>query len=154
MNQRMKKLFAVSLLLAAVLYPLSPVLAENPALAQTTTTRGALIKTGVIRADTSNTATATGTGGTSTVTLSKVQGTITCGAITTAAAGTHVMTVTNTLVTASSIIVASVNQNGSTGLPVITSIEPGSGSFVIRLSNLHASAAFNAAPIISYVILK
>lgn len=96
-------------------------------------------------AEDAGTDTAVGTGGTSTATVSKQSGVITSGAITTAAAADHVMTVTNTLVTATSKIVASIHKNGSTGWPVITSIEPGAGSFVIRITNMHASAAFNAA---------
>lgn len=125
-----------------------------PVAQQTGPTRTALQNFGYIAADGTITATAVGTGGTSTVTLSKPLGVITTDAITTAAAGTHVMTVTNTLVTSTSIIHASINQNGSTGLPVITSIEPGSGSFVIRISNLHASAAFNAALKIPFSLAK
>jgi hypothetical protein len=119
---------------------------QSPALpAATTTTRAALIKTGVIRADGTITATATGTGGTSTATLSAPLGVITTGAITTAAAADHVITVTNASVTAASIIHVSVNKNGSTGWPVITSVEPGTGTYVIRITNAHATAAFNAA---------
>jgi hypothetical protein len=121
---------------------------------QTGPTRTALQNYGYIAADGTTTATASGTGSTSTVTLSKPLGTITSDAITTAAAATHVMTVTNTLVASTSIITASINQNGSTGLPVITSIEPGSGSFVIRITNLHASAAFNAALKISFNLVR
>ncbi len=126
----------------------------TPVAQQTGPDRASLQAYGWLAADGTITATATGTSGTSTVTLSKPLGTITTDAITTAAAATHVMTVTNTLVGTGSIIVASINQNGSTGLPVITSIEPGSGTFVIRITNLHATAAFNAALKINFVVVK
>jgi len=108
-------------------------------------TRTALVNYGLIAANGTITATATGTGGTSTATLSKPIGVITTDAITTAAAADHVMTVTNTGVTTASIINVTVNKNASTGWPVITSVEPGPGSYVIRITNAHASAAFNAA---------
>lgn len=113
--------------------------------AATVPTRAVLINNGQVAALGTITATATGTGGTSTATLSTPLGVITTGAITTAAAADHVMTVTNTIVTTASVITVTVNKNGSTGWPVITSVEPGSGSFVIRITNAHASAAFNAA---------
>lgn len=113
--------------------------------AATVPTRTVLQNNGLLVADGTITATATGTGGTSTVTLSKPLGVITTGAITTAAAADHVMTVTATGVTASSVIQVTVNKNGSTGWPVITSVEPGTDSYVIRITNAHASAAFNAA---------
>lgn len=113
--------------------------------AATIPTRQALINNAILSADGTITATASGTGGTSTVTLSKPLGVITTGAITTAAAADHVMTVTATGVTASSVIQVTVNKNGSTGWPVITSVEPGTDSYVIRITNAHASAAFNAA---------
>lgn len=122
--------------------------------AATSPTRATLVSLGFLPADGTITATASGTSGTSTVTLSKTLGVITTDAITTAAAADHVMTVTNTTVTASSVIVASINKNASTGWPVITSIEPGSGSFVIRITNMHASAAFNAALKIAFQVVK
>lgn len=141
----MKKLFALStsvVLLCALC--VSSSYAGNAA-AQTLTTRAAMQKKGLLAADTAITATASGTGGTSTVTLSKPLGVITTDAITTAAAADHVITVTATNVTAASVINVTVNKNGSTGWPVITSVEPGAGSYVIRITNAHASAAFNAA---------
>lgn len=122
--------------------------------ANTAPTRTALQAFGGQAVDVTITATATGTSGTSTVTLNTPLGVITTDAITTAAAATHVMTVTDSTVTATSIIHASVSQNGSTGLPVITSIEPGSGSFIVRVTNLHASAAFNAALKIAFEVVK
>jgi hypothetical protein len=139
----------------SILYPLFSILAlcalcapsahAGRAVAATSTTRSALQSQALLAADGTITATATGTGGTSTVTLSQPLGVITTGAITTAAAADHVMTVTNASVTSSSIIQVTVNKNSSTGWPVITSVEPGSGSYVIRITNAHASAAFNAA---------
>jgi hypothetical protein len=136
-------LSSVVLLCALCVSPLQAGSVNNQA--ATTTTRAAVINKGILAADGTITATATGTGGTSTVTLSKPLGVITTGAITTAAAADHVMTVTATGVTSASVIQVTVNKNGSTGWPVITSVEPGTDSYVIRITNAHASAAFNAA---------
>jgi hypothetical protein len=88
----MKTFFA---LLFASAFAATQLHAAGPALAATYTARGALQKVGQIQTDGTITATATGTGGTSTVTLQKPLGVITTGAITTAAAADHVMTVTN-----------------------------------------------------------
>lgn len=118
------------------------------------TSRGAMQTLGLLASDGTITATATGTGSTSTVTLSKNVGTISSGAITTAAGATHTMTVTNTLVTASSIILASVDANTSGGTPVITSITPGSGSFTVQVQNIHATAPFDHAIKINFMIAK
>jgi hypothetical protein len=57
-------------------------------------------------------------------------------------------------VTSAAIIHVTVNKNSSTGWPVITSVEPGTGSYVIRITNAHASAAFNAALKLMVTITK
>lgn len=139
------KLFAFLSVLCFLLLGLAAPAQAGNAAASSLTTRAALQKKALLAADTALTAAATGTGGTSTATLSKPLGVITTDAITTAAAADHVITVTNTIVTTASVINVTVNKNGSTGWPVITSVEPGSGSYVIRITNAHASAAFNAA---------
>lgn len=139
---RLLSLCAFSVLCVSFLLPTAHAARTQAA---TTSTRQALINNGVLSADGTVTTTAVGTGGTSTATLSLPLGVITTGAITTAAAADHVMTVTNASVTAASIIRVAINKNSSTGWPVITSIEPGAGSYVIRITNMHASAAFNAA---------
>jgi hypothetical protein len=75
------------------------------------------------------------------VTLSKLLGTITTSALTTAAGGTYAITVTNTLVTALSSIQAAVFPVSATaGSPVILSIVPGAGSFVLTLKNAGTAA--------------
>ncbi len=119
-----------------------------------TTTGGLALDCKVpLRLSDSGIATASGTGGTSTVTLSKQNGVITTDAITTAAGAAHVITVTNTLVAATSRILVTLDKNGSAGTPVITSVTPGSGSFTVEISNLHASAAVNAALKVHFLVL-
>lgn len=119
------------------------------------TTTGAIAKVyGVpVKLNDTGTATASGTGGTSTVTLSKQNGVITTDAITTAAGAAHVITVTNTLVAATSRILVTLDKNSSAGTPVITSVTPGSGSFTVEISNLHASVAVDAALKVHFLVL-
>lgn len=95
---------------------------------------------------------ATASGGA--VTQNEYSGRITTAAISTAAAGVYVLTITNNKIAAGDRVSVSVDQNGSTGLAVLSSIEPASGSVVIRIANLHASAAFNAALVVDYDVIK
>lgn len=118
--------------------------------AATMPTRAALQSFGGLAADGTTTATAVA----GATTLNTTLGTVTTEGLTTAAAATYTLTLTNSTVGSASIVVASVDQNGSTGLPVITSVTPGSGSVVIKVTNLHASAAFNAALKISFQVVK
>lgn len=99
---------------------------------------------------TQNTATATGTGGTSTVTLSTQSGTITSGAITTAAGATHVMTVTDTVATAANpVYVNCQNLAATTGRLRVVSVVPAAGSFVLTLIN-NTTAAINGTVTCSF----
>jgi hypothetical protein len=87
-------------------------------------------------------------------TLSQLAGKITTESLTTAAAGSQALTITNTLVAATDIILIS-RQGGTSanGTPVMK-VVPGSGSFVITLDNKHASAAFNGTFIIGFLVIK
>ena len=65
--------------------------------------------------------------------------------LTTAAGVTSAaQTVTNTSVTAASMIVCQVNGYAGTGNPLATNVIPGAGSFTYQVQNTHASAALNA----------
>lgn len=108
---------------------------------------------GQINSD-SGTATAVGTGGTSTATVSKMAGVITTDAITTAAAAAHVMTITNVGVATGDLIF--ISQNGgsaSTGTPIFSAVAS-TDTITVTISNKHASAAFNAALIFSFLVVK
>lgn len=87
------------------------------------------------------------------VTLSKPCGKITTVALTTAAAASERFTVTNTLVAIGDVIVFSTTYTGN-GTPVIQAIDVTAGTFDIQITNIHASAAFNAAIIINVVVIK
>ena len=101
-----------------------------------------------------DTGTKTATASAGAATLSKTAGVVTSEAITTAAGATYTLTLTNTKVAATSQVFASVNLGAGTGgTPVITSVTPGSGSVVIVVQNIHASAAFNAAIKIAFMVL-
>lgn len=95
----------------------------------------------------------TATATTGAATLSRRAGVITSESLTTAAAGVYTLTLTNTLIAATSVVVASV-QNGtnSQGIPVVSLITPGSGSCTIDVRNLHGSQALNGTIKIAFAI--
>ncbi|MCZ3377437.1 hypothetical protein [Rhizobium sp. AG207R] len=105
--------------------------------------------------DGTKTATATGTGGTGTATLNKTSGKITTGALTTAAGGTHVLTLTNSKIAADEIVIVTVGKGtATTGTPTVADVTPAAGSVVITIQNIHASAAINGTLVIGYQIFK
>lgn len=101
------------------------------------------------------TATATGTGGTGTVTLNKTSGKITTGALTTAAAATHVITLTNSKIAAGDQVYVSVGKGtATTGTPTVADVTPAAGSVVISIQNIHASVAINGTLVVSFFVVK
>lgn len=87
------------------------------------------------------------------VTLSKRCGQITTVALTTAAAAEEQFVVTNTEVSASDVICLSTTYAGA-GTPLLSVKAVGSGVFTIVITNAHASAAFDAAMTINFVVLQ
>lgn len=85
-------------------------------------------------------------------TINHTGGVITTESLTTAAGATYSMVLTNNVIAANSIVLASVYTSGA-GDPIITSITPAAGSATIRVKNDHASAALNATLVISFVVL-
>ncbi len=99
------------------------------------------------------TASCTGTGGTSTATLANRFGKLTTAALTTAAAGTHVITLTNSAVKATDLAFGSVALGtATTGEPVVTNITCGASSLVITVKNVAAAAAVNGTLVVSYAV--
>ncbi len=87
-------------------------------------------------------------------TLNKSAGVITTEALSTAAAGTYTLTLTDSRIGAADQVYASVAYGTSTtGSPVITRITPASGSVVIIVQNIHASAALNGTLKIAFHVL-
>lgn len=87
---------------------------------------------------------ATGTATAGAATCSAQRCVLTSEALTTAAGATYTMTVTNTVVDATDVILCSLaNGTNSAGDPRITRVTPGNDSFTILVINDHASAALN-----------
>lgn len=100
-----------------------------------------------------DTGTATATAGAAT--LTKVAGKITSEALTTAAAATYTLTLTDTEIEATDLVFASVAYGTSTtGTPAIARVTPSAGSCVIVVQNIHASAALNGTIVISFFVVK
>lgn len=100
----------------------------------------------------SGTAACTGTGATSTATLANRFGKLTTAALTTAAAATHVITLTNSQVAAGDLVFASVAKGtATTGDPVVTQVVPGNGTVTITIQNVSAATAVNGTLVVSYV---
>lgn len=101
----------------------------------------------------SGTKTATAVSGA--VTLNKGSGVITTESLTTAAAGSYVLTLTDSAIAATDIVFANVwFGTSTTGIPEVTLTTPAAGSVVIQVHNDHATAAFNGTLKIGYFTLK
>lgn len=97
--------------------------------------------------------TATASGGAAT--LNQHAGKITSEAIVTAAGADYVLTLTNSLIAATSLILATADNGTNTteGLAV-NRVTPGAGSATIRVRNTHASSALNGTIVITFVVLN
>ena len=101
----------------------------------------------------SGAASATGTGSTSTATLSKKTGIITTAALTTASGAAHTLTLTNTKVSASSVIVCNARRKSATaGLPMVTKVTPGSGTVDIEITNAAAAAVDGTLDVVFEIV--
>ena len=80
-------------------------------------------------------------------------GQITTEALTTAAGATYTMTLTNSFVKATSIVLASVGKGTDTaGQPTVCFVTPATGSVVIIIQNVHASNALNGTITINFLV--
>lgn len=87
------------------------------------------------------------------VTLNKVSGQVTTVALTTAAAAEEVFTVTNSTVAVTDTVVVSTTYAGA-GTPSVSVKGMAAGSFVIVITNLHATAALDAVLVINFTVIK
>jgi len=86
------------------------------------------------------------------VTASGGAGIITTSALTTAAGGTYVITWTNSLITATSMI--SLTVNGGTNTRYTTfSVVPGAGSATLTINNIDLINALNGTILIGYLVV-
>jgi len=87
-------------------------------------------------------------------TLSQQAGVVTSEALTTAAGADYTLTLTNTLVAATSIVFVSLATGTNTIAPIyVSKVTPGSGSVVIVVRNGHASSALDGTIKISFLVL-
>lgn len=97
-------------------------------------------------------ATATATGGAATSNNQRVV--VTSESLTTAAGSAYTLTLTNSKISASDIVMVSVaNGTNTQGLLHVTRVTPGAGSVAIVINNIHASQALNGTIVISVVVL-
>jgi hypothetical protein len=97
--------------------------------------------------------TATGSAGAST--LNGTRGTITTEALSTAAGGTFTETITNSSITAASQVFVTIgNGTNSAGQPALATVTPAAGSVVLKIQNIHASAALNGTLAIGFLVVN
>lgn len=87
------------------------------------------------------------------VTLNKPCGQITTVALTTAAAAEEAFVVNNSFVTAKDVVVLNTTYAGG-GKPFLSVSNVGAGVFTVNISNVHASAALDAALTVNFAVLK
>jgi len=100
--------------------------------------------------------TLSGTSVASAITQNTNSGKITTENLTTAAAATYTLTVTNNKVLTTSNIVSDLDTSQiGAGTPLNRGITPGNGSFTLKVTNIHAANAFDTKPIVlSYLVLN
>jgi hypothetical protein len=102
-----------------------------------------------------DTGTKTATASSGAATLNKMAGVITSEALTTAAGATYTLTLTNSDIAATDQVFASVsNGTNSQGIPVTSTVTPGSNQVVIKIENNDLAAAFNGTIKIAFAVLK
>ena len=88
-------------------------------------------------------------------TINKTAGQITTEALTTAAGATYTMTLTNSLIKATSIVLVTVGKGtATTGEPVVQFVTPADGSVVILIKNVDASVALNGTITINFAVFN
>ena len=99
--------------------------------------------------------TGTGTSTAGAATVNTQVGQITTEALVTAAAATYTMTLTNSLIKATSIVLATVGKGtATTGEPVVQFLTPTAGSAVILIRNVSAATALNGTITINFAVFN
>jgi hypothetical protein len=101
-----------------------------------------------------NLETGTGTANANAVTISKATGTITSSTNNLAAVTTETITLTNTRISATSHVVAWIEDEGTGGEVVVLSVKPGAGSATIRVRNVHASSAMTSVYRVGFTVIN
>ncbi len=101
----------------------------------------------------SGVATATATSGAAT--CNGMAGIVTTETITTAAASTYSLTVTNNQVTVGDVVQASVcNDTNTQGTPTVATVTEAAGAFTAVVQNIHSATAFSGTLKVKFMILK
>lgn len=87
-------------------------------------------------------------------TLNQIAGKITSESLTTAAGSAQALTVANSLVEATDVVIATMNGGTNTNGTLELKAVAGASQIVFTLTNRHASAAFNGTFIIGYLVIK
>lgn len=108
--------------------------------------------TGIVRFDGGSVpATSTASGGAATANAQC--SIITSESLTTAAGSDYTLTLTNTKIASTSLVLAQVGLGTSTqGIPLMYKVTPGSGSVTLVIKNIHAALAFNGTIIVRVVV--
>lgn len=97
----------------------------------------------------------TATAASGAATLNSFSGVVTSEALSTAAAGLYVLTLTNSKIEAGSVVLVSVALGTSTnGVPGVLSVKPSAGSVQIVVQNFHTSNAFNGTIKVSFLVVQ
>lgn len=95
------------------------------------------------------------TGSAGAATLNGVKGQITTESLSTAAGAVYTETLTDSSITANSIVLVSVaNGTSTTGQAALATVTPAAGSVVLKIQNIHATAALNGTLIISFLVVN
>ena len=104
---------------------------------------------GAINADTS---TATASGGSAT--LNKMAGKVNSGSMTTSPLNTFVLTVNNSTVASTDIILATIGNLSTAGIPILILATPASGSIAFSIFNADTVNSFNGTVVVSFLVIK
>lgn len=97
----------------------------------------------------------TGTSSSAAVTVHDLIGRITTEALSTGEGAVATLTVTNDKVAAGDLVFVTVGLGTATeGLPVVASVKPADGSFVVLILNADAADDFNGTLIVSFMVVK
>jgi|GEM_PF-6586022 len=84
-------------------------------------------------------------------TLNNLSGTITSEALTTAAAASYTLTLTNSKVRTDSIAAVNIaNGTNTQGIPVLSTVTYASGTMTVKIVNLHATQALNGTLLVRF----
>ena len=87
-------------------------------------------------------------------TLNNRFGVVTSEAITTAAAAAYTLTITNSAIKATDMVMASVSNGTNTqGITVVSKVTPANGSLVIIVHNLHSAQPLNGTIKVAYAAI-